>query len=280
MAFDPRFSAGKERFTFGVPLIAREAARDWTRVNDLLYLTLRSVLAQSDRDFRLILAGHDLPPCWRALTRDDPRFRFLQADWPVERPSAANDDSGCKKWRIKEAVWREGGGLLMYLDADDLVGRNLVETARRSIGPGQIGGVIDKGFVIDFASLYAAKLPDSRIFDGDFHHLCGSSTVARLEPENPDPMRRDPHRELGSHHVWLEAAAKANVDLVRLPVPVGYLVNTEENHSEHHGPFAEWRREFNRAVRSSGEPIADDIAANFGLTREILEEKSFVQADF
>ncbi|MBB2969891.1 hypothetical protein [Mesorhizobium sp. RMAD-H1] len=280
MAFDQNFSSQREKFTFGVPLIAREAARDWGRVNDLLHLTLRSVLAQSDGDFRLILAGHDVPACWHQLTGGDPRFSFLQADWPLEKPSPANDDSGCKKWRIKEAVWREGGGLLMYLDADDLVGRKLVETARRLIGPGQIGGVIDTGFVIDFASLSAVRLPDIRVFDGDFHHLCGSSTIARLEPESPDPMRRDPHRELGSHHVWLEAAAEAGVNLVRLPVPVGYLVNTEENHSEHHGPFAEWRSSFNRTVRSLGQPIGDDIARRFGLTRAILEAKSFVHTNF
>ncbi|KXF78492.1 hypothetical protein ATN84_01470 [Paramesorhizobium deserti] len=278
MAFEQRSSSRRERFTFGVPLIAREAACDWGRVNDLISLTLRSVLAQGDRDFRLILAGHDLPPCWHELTRGDPRFHFLQADWPVERPSAANDDGGSKKWRIKEAVRREGGGLLMYLDADDLVGRNLVETARRLIGPGQVGGVIDKGFVIDFTSLCAAKLPDSRIFDGDFHHLCGSSTIARIEPDSLDAMRRDPHRELGSHHVWLETAAEAGVDIVRLPVPVGYLVNTDENHSENHGPYAGWRRDFNRAVRTFGRPIEDDIATRFGLSRALLEAKAFARA--
>jgi hypothetical protein len=50
-----------EPFTFGIPLIARAASDDWPLVEHLLDLTLRSVLAQRDGDFRVLLAAHDLP---------------------------------------------------------------------------------------------------------------------------------------------------------------------------------------------------------------------------
>ena len=53
----------KERFVFGVPLIARGSCRDWALVDALLALTLRSVFAQRDADWTLVVAGHDQPDC-------------------------------------------------------------------------------------------------------------------------------------------------------------------------------------------------------------------------
>ena len=50
-----------EPFTFGIPLIARAAAQDWPLVQALLGLTLRSLAGQGDRDFRVIVAGHERP---------------------------------------------------------------------------------------------------------------------------------------------------------------------------------------------------------------------------
>lgn len=266
--------ASVETFTFGVPLIARASSVDWSRVNDLLELTLRSVLAQTDGRFRLLLAAHDEPDCWRQLTRDDPRFRFVRARWPPERPSAANDDGGCKKWLVKQMVRRSGGGLLMYLDADDLIDTRLVETARALINRSDVGAIVEHGVAIDFSRLRALRLPDRQVFDGEFHRLCGSSTIARVEPDSPDPLRRDPYDLLGSHHRWLEAAHEANVSLVRLPVWGGYLVNTAENHSELHGPFADWRRRFNAGVAAQGAPLDRDLASRFGLTLEEMRSKS------
>ena len=264
----------KERFTFGIPLIARSCAPDWRRVGDLLELTLRSVLAQSDGDFTLLLAGHDAPESWTDLTRGDPRFRFLRADWNPERPTTRNDDGGCKKWMIKEHVREAGGGLLMYLDADDLIDRHLVETARARMRPDDVGAVVNGGIMLDFKSLRAVRLPHPRVYDGHFLELCGSSTIGRVEPASPDPVRRDPHEALGSHHAWPEAAAASGVALARLPVQGAYLVNTAQNHSELHGPFAEWRRELNDAVAREGTPLDRQTAACFGIDLDLLAAKS------
>ena len=256
---------GRERFVFGVPLIAWAAATDWARVGALLELTLRSVLAQTDGEFELILAGHDRPDCWDRLTRGDPRFRFLQADWSPASPTARNDDAGMKKWRIKEQVQDSGGGLLMYLDADDLMDRRLVEMARAEIRPEHIGGVVGGGVIVDFATWRAAPLPDPAVYDGAFHELCGSSTIGRVEPESADPVRRDPHEALGSHHVWPERAAEIGVRLALLPVWGAYLVNTSQNHSETHGPHAEWRSRLNASVARQGQALGPELAARFGL---------------
>lgn len=249
-----------EPFYFGVPLIARAAARDWSRIDELIEMTLRSVLAQDDRDFALLLAGHDLPDCWDELTRGDPRFEFIDADWPPEAPTLANDDAGSKKWRIREEVKSRGGGLLMYLDADDLVDRRLVATARRKIGPEALGGIVGKGLAIDFGTRRAVALPGEGVLDFAFHELCGSSTVGRLAPARPDPFDI-----LGSHHLWARNARAAGAPVEMLPLWGGYLVNTLENHSENHGPFAEWRRSFGAAVVREGEPLSEELRNLLGL---------------
>ena len=255
--------SGGERFFFGIPLIARDACDDWTLVDRLLALTLRSVLAQTDGDFRVVLAGHDRPPCWAALA--DGRFTFLEADWPVTAPTLANDDGGAKKWRIDAHVRGAGGGLLMYLDADDWVDRDLVRVARERIGPDEVGGLVGSGYALDWRSGRAAAVPLGHGFDNPFHELCGSSTVARIEPASDDPIRRDPHEALGWHAGWDRVAAELGVPLASLPVAGVYVVGTDRSHSERQGPHATWRRGFAAAVRATGTPLAAERWRQFGL---------------
>jgi hypothetical protein len=162
----------------------------------------------------------------------------------------------------------------MFLDADDWVDVGLVATARTMIGPGHIGGLVDSGFATDFRNLRSAAIPHPGIFDGEFHRVCGSSTVARLKPDDPDPLRRDPCKVLHEHYRWIEVARECGADLVRLPVSGNYVINTSENHSEVHGPFARWRRAFTEAVSREGNDIGEPFAARFGLRFEQIRAVS------
>jgi hypothetical protein len=257
-------------FTFGIGLIAKRRARDWELVQSLLRLTLASVLAQTDQDYRVVIAGHDRP---RAMP-DDARFRFLPVDWPADRPDEHNSDGGMKKYRIGEDLLERGGGLLMLLDADDWVDRRLVELARTRIGQSHVGGIIEDGYATDMQTLKALRLPDRRAFDIGFQRICGSSVIGRLDPEAADPLRRDPCHNLGSHHQWPEASKAKGVPLARLPVVGNYLINTSENHSESHGPHDHWRRELVARVQALGSPLDDDRLAPFGLTLADIEPLS------
>jgi len=248
-----------EPFTFGIPLIPRAAARDWATVERLFAATLTSILSQTDARFDVVLAGHDAPALWQDLSRTDERLCFLQAPWPVEPPSAANDDGGAKKWLIKEHVLEQGGGLLMFVDGDDLVDRRTVELSRALIHRGAIGGLVSHGVAIDANSGKALALPDADAFPEPFHRLCGSTTVARLSPGQPDP-----YEVLGSHHSWEERAKAEGLALVPLPTSGGYIVNTGENHSETQGPFAAWRRQFSRVVAERGQPLSAALREQFG----------------
>jgi hypothetical protein len=252
-----------EPFVFGIPLIARDATDDWAFVEHLFGLTLRSVLAQRDGDFRVLLAAHDVPAPWRKVEAD-PRFTFLPADWTAEKPTAANDDGGRKKWLIKQAVGELGGGLLMFLDADDWVSRGLVQAARAAMRPGDVGAILTDGLALDHESGRAATFPVVGAYEGPFHHLCGSSTIGRVVPSSADSFQRDPHAALGSHHEWEERASERGVSLARLTARGMYIVGTGQNHSEHYGPFAAWRRDVTQAVRDRGTPISPALAEEFG----------------
>jgi len=250
-----------EPFTFGIPLIARSATRNWPLVEALLDLTLTSARSQTDQDFHIVIAGHDRPD----MLLDDGRTEFIAASWPAEAVRADNLDSGRKKHAIKEFVLERGGGLLMFLDADDWVDVDLVATARAMIRPEHIGGLIGTGFATDFRNLRSAAIPHPRIFDGAFHRVCGSSTVARLKPGDLDPLRRDPCKVFHEHYRWIELANEHGAELVHLRASGNYVINTSENHSEVHGPYVEWRRSFTEAVSREGKEMDNPFAARFGL---------------
>lgn len=231
---------------------------------------MTSLLAQSDQDFRVLVAGHDRPD---RLT-EDPRLEFIQVEWPALPQRPDNLDRGRKVRLLNEHVMARGGGLLMFVDADDWVDMRLVEQARALIGPDLIGGVVVSGYATDFRTLRAAALPDERIFTGRFHEICGSTTVAHLRPGEQDLLRHDPHRIMHEHYRWTEMAVSLSAPLVELPVQNNYLINTSENHSERHGPFAAWRREFTHAVNRFGIPLSSDLAARFGLNANQIRAAS------
>jgi hypothetical protein len=261
----------KEPFFFGIPLVSRAGAADWAVIERLFSLTLRSLLAQTDRDFSVILAAHDVPAAWHGVSRE-PGFHLIRADWAPEPPTSANDDGGRKKWLIKQAVRARAGGLLMFFDADDWAASDLVEKVRAVMHPRHIGAVVTNGFALDYASLRLARFPIADAFDGPFHALCGSCTIGRVHAAAPEPHLLDPHTALGSHHEWEGRAAQHGFSLAHPATEGLYMVGTSENHSESHGPFAEWRRHVARAVRSHGTLLDPGLAQAFG---QNIDELSF-----
>lgn len=255
-------SGRPEPFTFAVALTPRMNAGNWALIEALLGLTLASALAQTDPEFRVLIAGHERP-----RLPADPRLEFLAVPWSPEPPGPYNDDSGRKKHWLADRVLERGGGLFMVLDADDWVDRRLVEAARAVLRPDEVGGLIGAGLVADLRTLRAAPLPDPDVSDLAFHRFCGSSGLVRLRPDAADPLRRNPFEVLRSHHRWVEAAAEHGAALAALPVSGVYVINTSENHSEVHGPYAGWRRSFTARVNRAGRALDEATLARYGLDR-------------
>ena len=150
----------------------------------------------------------------------------------------------------------------MFLDADDWVAGDLVRRARDVVGPEMVGAVLSSGYAIDYESGRTLPFPIGGGFDGEFHQLCGSSTVARIVPDAADLLRSDPHAALGSHHEWPQDAARRS--------PGAYLIGTGTNHSERESPVAWWRRAITDEVRRRGEPLTASLARRFGQEPGVL----------
>ena len=247
-------------FTFAIALTPRANARNWERIEGLLDLTLASLRAQTDPDWRALIAVHDRP----RLSVDDERVSFVEIGWSVEPPGPHNDDSGRKKHLLGDLVRDRGGGHFMVVDADDWVDCNLVAAARAEIGPEHVGALVESGLAVDFATLKAAPLPHPALEGLPFHRLCGSCGVVLIRPGEETPIRRDPFAVLRSHHRWVEVAVDHRAKLARLSVSGAYLVNTGENHSDLHGPHAVWRRSFTARVNAIGQNLDAATAARFG----------------
>ena len=258
-----------EPFTFGIAVMARATARDWGRVRRLLELTVRSAEAAAAHDplgaARVVVVGHE---------RLELGAESVAVDWPAPGRSAFQDqmdDAGRKQRLIQRRVLDGGGGLLMLLDADDWVQTGFVAAARAALGPGGVGGVVERGALVDLRSRRTAGLPDPRIFDGSFHQVCGSSGVFRLRPEAADPFRRNPLSALRVHSRWAEEARARGAALASIGAEAAYLVNTGENNSETVGPHADWKAGVVREVNRLGRPMTEADAARWGLSLAEVE---------
>ena len=239
--------------------MARATARDWSRVRQLLALTVRSAQAAADPDTRILVVGHEPAPGMDTLV----------ADWPAPARDdfgGEMQDAGRKQRLIQGRVLADGGGLLMLLDADDWVETGLVTAARAAVGPERVGGVVERGTLVNLRARKAAALPDARIFDGPFHRVCGSSGVFRLRPEAADPFQRNPLARLPVHSRWLDDARAQGAELAVIGAEAAYLVNTGENNSESIGPHAAWKAGVVRETERLGRLMTEADAARWGLT--------------
>jgi hypothetical protein len=161
------FESGLDDFlVFAICLKSKRLSSDWDALSKMLSATLRSILASSDERFRVVVAGHEKPDIEELK---DPRVVFLESPYPVpEQPS------GHDRWlkRVVIGAWirkrtRERVRV-MFLDADDLVHKQLVRAALRS-SP-RVSLVIDKGYRFDMRN--GALQPI-----GKFDRRCGSCFI-------------------------------------------------------------------------------------------------------
>ena len=110
---------------FGIPLRSRQASNDWDRVTEFFNRTLWSVYNQTDPDFRIIVACHDIPILCHEF---DDRVEFIQVDVPVPHTkSEMMVDKGQKVHMIAMRIRELGGGFTMLVDADDIQSNRIAE---------------------------------------------------------------------------------------------------------------------------------------------------------
>jgi hypothetical protein len=244
-------------FFFGIPLRSQQSAKSWHNVSRLFEATLRSVLGQTDSDFRIIVACHQLP---EIAAIDDPRVIAVEAPFPPPRSFPEQMvDKGLKRRLIGATLRGLGGGYLMAVDADDLVSNRLVSFVRTDADPN--GYILKDGYEFDCARGLIRAAPR-------FNRLCGSSAIVKFEVEDL-PIAADDQRPCYfsrfSNHVFWEAVAAADSRrLKRLPFRGAiYMMNNGDNHSVQADNIG-WKRRLLRLFMRGATPSAA-LASEFSL---------------
>jgi hypothetical protein len=170
------------RFVFLIPLKGRLLSRNWDNVVAKLRETVRSLMAQSEPAFRVVIACQDEPDIG---VRGDARFEWLRTD--VEQdPTAYHGDKRAKILAMGTMLRKAGGDDFygMLLDGDDLVHKDMVKHVLA--GDNRNGYVLYTGYIYDYQSARMNIVqPPSR----QFYHICGSSCAAYY---TADDLKRAP----------------------------------------------------------------------------------------
>ena len=246
-------------FYFGLPLKSQKMAKDWARTEYLLRRTLSSILRQSDPNFRIVIAAHELPDLKEI---QDSRIEIIQVDFP--RPIFLDEphvDKHRKREVIAAHIRKLGGGLIMFCDADDLISNRLVQFVNEHPHPN--GYFVQNGYEYNLRCNRVRRCPW-------FYRLCGSCTILNLRPEDlPVTAMEEAEsrlRRIGLHvhAAWPDVLAAEGTPLMPLPFrAVMYVTNTGENMSDVKDP-AGWRRKMLRAIYPATAP-SRKVANEFGL---------------
>jgi hypothetical protein len=254
---------------FAIPIAPKHQEGQWERLNDLLKLTIASLRNQTDQSFLALICGHDMPAC---LADKPHNVDFLKASFA--RPSSINEarkDKRRKRGVIAAEVRRQGGGYYMYLDADDIIHRDLVRTIRQDNNG--VGYLIDAGYALDFANRRIAGIPG--VWNKRFDEVCGSSGIIRYFeedlPQRPFPAPADESllfTKVKNHTHFAETIIRDGQKLAPIGFPAAiYTINNSINLSNDLVRTEERQQELVEKIARSKIELLDDIKQNFALAK-------------
>jgi len=229
--------------TFIIPVRHQDNAKDWPRLKANLTQTLRSLAAQTSKDWRAIVVanhGADLPPL-------PPQVEVARVDFP---PNTLHEQGGADREAFYDACRMNKGervlaGMLyagdmryvMVVDDDDCVSSRLAEFVAAHAGPP--GWYIDDGFLWEDGSNYLYR------YNG-FSRLCGTSHIVRADlyrlPASMAHAERDYIRTMMGSHIFIDGFLRdTGTPLLPLPfVGAVYRVGHPGAHSKSQGVFAQY----------------------------------------
>jgi hypothetical protein len=152
---------------FAISLKSRRSSRNWTRVQNNLARTLRSIINNTDQNYRILIAGHEKP---NIKEMNHERVTWLPVTFSPPTSIRKYSSDKFRKRRVIGAYLRKSGfsGYFMPLDADDWVHHRFVEFIRSQ-------PIID-AFVMNTGCM--ANMKSKQIWVRErFYSGCGSSAV-------------------------------------------------------------------------------------------------------
>lgn len=257
---------------FLIPVKHPANSRSYSRVTDLLRLTLTSIERQSKRPIGVHVVCNEVPEWAHGF----PDVDFIEVDFPPARPPTDSADiyqwiyrdKGCKIAIALDRARRNGATHTMVADADDFVSCRLAEHV--AANPGIPGWYFPTG--IRYSSLF-------KIFDiqHEFWTYCGTSHIVRTEllPHTPRfdirPTQEDIvscfdpdilNHVLGDHVSWRHHFSTLGHPLEPLPFH-GAVWHTDTGDNSSRAWFGQ--RRFGPVW---GKPVGPEQAVEFGLPLE------------
>lgn len=229
--------------TFIIPVRHQDNARDWARLKSNLAQTLRSLSAQTSRDWRAIVVanhGADLPPL-------PPQVEVKRVDFPpnqLHEQGEAGREAFYDACRINKGERVLAGMLhagsmryVMVVDDDDCVSSRLAEfVAEQGDAPGWF---VQDGYLWEDGSRYLYR------YSG-FSKLCGTSHIVRADlfelPASLEDAPLDYIRKMMGSHIYIDGYLRERgTPLAPLPFAGAvYRVGHPGAHSKSQGVFAQY----------------------------------------
>jgi hypothetical protein len=155
-----------------VPVMAPEAAKDWSYVQSCLNRTLRSILANCCVT-RIYVICQSRPD---GMIKNE-RIEFLKSENPIPKQGdrdARMNDKGSKLLQGMRVASNDHPNYVMFVDADDMISRSLFESVVND--PGYDAYCINRGYEWFEGAQTIRKIPH-------FHKYCGSSFILKFSKD-------------------------------------------------------------------------------------------------
>ena len=232
---------------FLIPFRSKVTTSNWDLTVKLLNNTLKSVFNQTDQEFKVIIACHELPP----ITGDyDNRLEIIQVNFPP--PVHFKDhltDKYYKKRILVHRVQEYGGKYIMFVDADDYISNRLAAWVKDHEHP--------TGWFIQTGYEYDASTNNLRITPR-FNNICGTSAILNIsdliEPVETAFTNYERVNEYlfdYGHNEWkevLKEQKQRTLGIIPFKAAV-YIMNTGINLSNTQGQYSGLFRRLYRILR-------------------------------
>lgn len=225
--------SGDPSVVFCAPLMGRDFAGDWRVVSTGVAQMVKSLLAQTNPNWTLLLTSQDRPD----NLSDDPRIIFLPFEIPVA--SMVKQAKVAHLMKALPDLLKGKDAYLHALDADDILHPGVVEhILSDNNGRGywhNLGGMIDaKTGQIARCGPRNLRYPKSR----PFLSQCGSSAAVYVDfrtPERQAAVLATLFYTSG-HRNFLRVTKALGIKLSAIPFPAAlYVMNTGENMRQKRG---------------------------------------------
>ena len=211
---------------FLIPFKSSQVSVDWSNDSTLLRRTLESIQGQSKDAFRIFLVCHDLPD----FTINDSRIHVVHADWLPPRREGYVSEGMNDKWRKLHlglvAASADPSSYIMFVDADDLVSRRIVEFCSHDRHP--YGYMLKTGYVHRKGGRFMRYTSG---FNCGTNAIVNTSTIAM--PYTMDITASNNCLILANGHTRIEHAMReSGHPLGILPFPGAVYTVHNDNHSK------------------------------------------------